>query len=58
MGSHTSKIINKKNTIQVSTNIVFCNYCNCKIFKEVKDNICNKCKEEIILKRLNDIGML
>ena len=59
MGAYNSKQINKNNSIQVITNIEFCNICNIKLLNNKKNkNICNYCKEEIVLKRLKNIGFI
>lgn len=51
MGPRQSKII-------VCNNIIYCKYCNKKILISYKEKICDICKEELIRKRLKNIGFI
>ena len=59
---HSVKIknvnISNNNNRIIKLNIKFCNYCNKKFIDNNKLEICKLCKEKIVLKRLNNMGLL
>jgi DNA-directed RNA polymerase subunit RPC12/RpoP len=58
MGPRQSKIINKKNQMIISSNIIYCKYCNKKLFINNKEKICDTCEEKLVIKRLKAIGFI